>query len=357
MPGTLNIKPRHAHAIGIDITDGSLELANTIRDGNTISLREHVRLLLPPEVIVNGVIRDQAALHEYIGELLAQARIHAHQISVVTALPDAQIIMRSFMVPDGRGYSYEQLSQIARHHVRQSNIELNAPRILWQAIPWRGRDIEMNVYLTDAAYIDQWLKFFARSGLRLVVLEMESLALARSLRQRLTSDETFGIIDFGYRHTNIALFDRHGLRYSHIFKPGGNDITMSIADALGCTPEEAERHKLLSDSDEVRQIVYRELSGVVESIGQALNQNPTPQSMIITGGGANIPGISNWCEKQLSLRARLGHIWLHDTSSRGQKIADTQLDVDQQQLYAGAIGLALRGLDNLTLARGINFLK
>src|SRR3989344_3513194 len=105
------------HAIGIDISDGSLELVNLGESRSHMMLiKEHARVVIPDNVIVHGIIRDERALRTALKHLLAKAKLHDDRFFVVTALPDVQVITKSIPLESGHGkHSYDALDAMARH--------------------------------------------------------------------------------------------------------------------------------------------------------------------------------------------------------------------------------------------------
>src|SRR3990167_1884069 len=89
-------KKRRHHAIGIDIADSSLELVNieTLKDGN-LAINEHARVTLPSRTIVHGTIRDDRDLDAALTQLFIRAHLDPRGVSVVSALPDSQVLVKA----------------------------------------------------------------------------------------------------------------------------------------------------------------------------------------------------------------------------------------------------------------------
>jgi Tfp pilus assembly PilM family ATPase len=198
--------------------------------------------------------------------------------------------------------------------------------------------------------------------MRLIVIEMGSLALERSLVQKVHHGETIAIIDFGFRMTNLSVFDRTGLRYTHTIDIGGSDVTHALMRALSCSKEEAERLKLAvgltgSGTQEVHDALRSSIDELLNQLSASMTTFKQPISkVLITGGGARLRGIRTAAQAAFGMTVHRGIPWLSPTHANKGHLGSATLDQSQASYYATALGLALRGMNRYTLSKGINFL-
>ncbi|RJP45632.1 type IV pilus assembly protein PilM [Candidatus Parcubacteria bacterium] len=160
--------------------------------------------------------------------------------------------------------------------------------------------------------IRKYQKIFNAAGLRLDVLEIESLGLIRAV---VGSDPTPTIIiDIGSRSTNIALAEKGQLKSSAQTDFAGSSLTQALATSLSINPVRAEELKkergILSTgpSYELSTIMLPFLDAIMNEVKKAqfnyqsqFPDAPKMERVILSGGGANLLGIEKYFQKELEL--------------------------------------------------------
>jgi Tfp pilus assembly PilM family ATPase len=351
--------PNHIHhAVGIDISDGSLELADINHtDAGGYTMQTYDRVVLPESTVVHGRIMDEQRLDQAFKELLTRARLQAENLSIVSALPDNQVIFHVMPLDMQQIPSYGHCERYARETMALYRTKVNDPVIRWELSHTDTQMFDLCVYMTSNDYVRQWKRFFDRHGCRLVALEMESLNLRRALLNALNRPDRIMIIDCGFRTTNIAVFSTEGLIHSYGIPRGGYHITKTLAATLHMSWDDANTRKEsegLSSKD----------PAVAGCIGNVLDDILTHSTIldlicslkitgcIVTGGGSTMPGIVPYLRSHVSVPVEQGACWcLHHAHTRG---ITHRMEPNQQNIYAGALGLALRGADHESLQDGIN---
>jgi type IV pilus assembly protein PilM len=135
------------------------------------------------------------------------------------------------------------------------------------------------------------------------------------------SDVPAVIIDFGSLSADITIFDKNML-FSGTVSGGGEIFTNRIKDALNVTPAEAHIIKTkygLGASKKQKEIVSA-LEPVLSQLAQEIRRmvryyedrygSERKISQVITlGGGANMPGLSDWLTSNLRLAVRACDPW------------------------------------------------
>jgi type IV pilus assembly protein PilM len=356
---------RITHAIGIDISDGSLELANVQERRDTVPiLTEYARVVLPEHVIVHGQIQDQSVLRDALAELMDKATLDPRTLAVCTALPDAQIVTKILPLPMSPAMpSYDALHRSATILYRSLKYRIPNPILRWTYRELPDTSGELTLFVARKDAVRQWHHFFKEAGISLVSIEMESLAIHRSLINKIHAGEAIILIDFGYRMTTLSVTDRTGLRYSHTIDQGGHDLTKLIAATMNVSLSQAEKLKvsvgLVGSGDEkLHALLSDEVSRLLKRISDSLTEYGQPiTSVIITGGGARLRGIRTATEKHLVLATKRGIPWFSNLHTSKGQLGSSSLTVSEGQYYAGALGLAVRGMNRYTLAKGINFIE
>lgn len=157
--------------------------------------------------------------------------------------------------------------------------------------------------------IEKYQRIFSAAGLRLRAIEIESLALLRSVAN-VDMPPTL-VVDIGSRSTNIAVVDKGNLRYNFQTDMSGAGITQALAGGLGVKIRRAEKLKrergILGGSeselstlmmpfvDAILNEVKRARSKYEQSFGNAIVQ------VVLAGGGSKMPGIVPYAQEQLGL--------------------------------------------------------
>ena len=164
------------------------------------------------------------------------------------------------------------------------------------------------------------------------------------------------MVDLGASTSKMYIFERGIVRLTHIVTAGGQHMTETLANTMSWEFEKAERVKRergLVDStaysrDENEQIktallstltrIFSEVNRVLLSYGERSNKNVA--RVILTGGGASLPGLVDIARTSLSAEVVIANPFVHTE-------APAFLDDVLRQIgpgFAVSVGLALRKL-------------
>lgn len=131
------------------------------------------------------------------------------------------------------------------------------------------------------------------------------------------------VVDLGAATTKMYIVERGIVRLSHLVSSGGQHLTESLGHSLNWEFEKAERVKRergLIDStayspdenDKIHQAllstltrVFSEMNRVLLSYGQRYNKNVS--RVVLTGGGASLPGLSEAAKTLLSAEIEIAN--------------------------------------------------
>lgn len=197
--------------------------------------------------------------------------------------------------------------------------------------------------------IEQHQKIFKEAGLNLVALEVESLSLVRSL---IKGDRTPTlIIDVGSYSTTVAIAVDGYLKVSDQIDYAGSHLTQALAKGLNINLRRAEELKkqkgLLGTGAEFElstimfpfvDVIIKEAERIKERYESSYGMRI--ERVILSGGGANLPGLMEYVEKQTTLPTIIASPFL------GVEY-DTQLAPvigELGSVLSVALGLAMREL-------------
>ena len=158
------------------------------------------------------------------------------------------------------------------------------------------------------------------AGLRPDMVDLNAFALVRSVVRGELLEKTVAIVDVGASVTNVVIAARGVPRLVRTLASGGQNVTNEVASALGIAAVEAEAIKRevgIGRSVEPDQHVAAEAISVVtqaliESIRNTLvyfqGNNPGAgiELVLLTGGGAQLPGFGQYLSSASRMAVMLG---------------------------------------------------
>ena len=227
-------------AFGLDISDFSIE---ALKLDSRKRVKAFGRVVLGEGVVNDGFIIDKEKLVGKIQEVLNQAGIRTKE--AILSVPESKVFVHIFQMPDN--LKKERLKNAIRNEIEKT-LPLEPSKICWdyQII---SRDLENNQQLilfvgTLKEIVSDYTEVLSKAGVKIIALEIESLALGRSLLKEFKPKKGIVIVDIGARITNISIFDKYViLKESAIVSVAGSRFTRAIADKLGVSSEKAEKFK------------------------------------------------------------------------------------------------------------------
>ncbi len=229
-----------------------------------------------------------------------------------------------------------------------------------------GVRLEAKVHIVTGAVTSAQniIKCANRAGLDVYDIVLESLASSEAVLSKEERNLGVALIDFGGGTTDLALFSRGAIKHTSVLALGGDNLTYDIAVGLRTPKLEAEKIKIkygsalssLIGKDETievpgvggrkprtlsRQILGEILEPRVEEIFTLIYQELVRSGydelagsgVVVTGGSAELPGISEMAEQIFSAPARVGY----------PEEIDGLVDLINKPMYATAVGLVLYG--------------
>jgi len=223
----------------------------------------------------------------------------------------------------------------------------------WLPVGFRNdRERRLKQILIVSVPTEQIRKFkeiFKEAGLNLVALEVESLSNVRSL---IGSDPTPTVIaDIGSHSTGIIIAQDGFLKSSAQIDYAGSHLTHALSKGLNINLRRAEELKkqrgLLGTGGEFElstimfpfvDVIINEVVRVKEVYEK--NYGVKVERMILTGGGANLLGLTQYAEKQTKMTVFKGDPFLNFSYNSALQPAVQSLGCS----LSVALGLAMRTL-------------
>ena len=193
------------------------------------------------------------------------------------------------------------------------------------------KKLDLIVVACPKQLIDRTLSIAEGAGLQPTHLDATPFALWNTLLawDRLKKEETVALIDLGAEKTGICLFKDGVLQFSREVTPAGADITKAIVEGIGSAgepgrlyeqaenikreigiPSEPSQERMSDKStsqSKISFLVRPVLERLAAEIGRSLDYYRSQfneeriDSVLLTGGGANLKNIVSYLGKELRL--------------------------------------------------------
>lgn len=352
------------NAFGLDIGDMSIKLVQLENHSFEFKKANYKvvdtrSINLPPGLIVNGEIEKPEEVRKRIIYLLNK-KINKKIIKspwVVASLPESQSFIKLIetdLSPDN--LLPEDIRDIAKKHIPYDNEE--DYYIEWQIMPNLDNNKETRILIgaIPKKIADIYTYLLESVGLGVVALEIEALAIARSMvtANKEYKNEARAILDLGATRSSLIVYDRDIVQFSTSIPFSGEIITTALSQELHISYEEAEKIKTSQGvnyknrSSKAWHIMSKMTDDLVVNIKNAINfyYSHFPDTNRVThitmcGGGSNLAKLPEVLSKKLEIECLPGHSWKNLNSKKPIKMSQTE-----SLGYSTAIGLALRAADN-----------
>ena len=384
------LNPR-IEAVGLEVGTSALKVVD-LRAGSPPSLGSFAIRPMPPGLVQDDQVVDPEGLAAEIRALFAEAEPEITKRFVVVPVSNRLAITRNINVPK---MTLQELDEA---------IKWEAERY----IPFPIDEVVLDYYVLDnpddigdedqlevvivAARIDmvsQQIEYLRLAGLEPIVVDIKPFSLLRSLQLSLLGttwdklegsniytqgDEVGVVLEIGASNTTITLVRNDRLLMNRNIGVCGDDFTAAVQRSFGLDFDTAEEVKTsygtatipTEDEEELLNFdakreqyspgrVYEALRPVLVDLTteirrsleffrvQAGDANIT--RMVVTGGGAKLPGLPEAIGDALGFRVELGDPW------RSVSIDGNRFDVDYLRRvgpeFAVPLGLAIRGVNPL----------
>lgn len=251
-------------------------------------------------------------------------------------------------------------------HVFPKTFTLDGQTGIKDPLGMTGIRLEVNTIIVQAGlpFIKNLNRAILQAGLEVQDLVLAPIAAAESVLTKRQKDLGVAVIDLGAGTTSMAVYEEGDLLHTQVLPVGCMHITNDIAIGLRCSIDTAEKVKLmyghadpkavskiedidlskidpqedaLISQQYVVEIIEARLEELLEHVNGELKKisrdGKLPAGIVLTGGGSNLPGISEFVKKYLRLPVQIG---------KPQNVT-TIIDRVDDPSFATAVGLVLWG--------------
>lgn len=363
-------------SVGLDIGFSSIKAVALSHHENPPKLISLGSIGTPAPGMTSDADIELEAVAAAIKKLLTVAKIEEKQVT--GALPESKVFTR--VIDDLPYLSDSELASAIRYASEEfipmptAEVELN-----WQVLfrsktgqaesaPKGKNDQTINplspntqqpqfkgktvvfVVATPKIIVNKYIKVMRMAGLSLGALETELIASSRALVGNNPFSPTTLLIQMDAQTTDFAVVSKGLILLTRSISTGGSAMTRAIAQQFNFELSQAEEYKKVYGlaSDQLEGKVFQVLKGVVDVILEETKrviqsyqiknpQNPIKR-VVLSGGGAKLPGLVIYLANNLGLEVQDADPWYFVAKDKAIK---SKL-VTEGAFYSVAVGLALR---------------
>ncbi len=331
---------------GLDIGYGSLKVMQ-IDASSRHNVVGYGAATFDPNAIQDGIVVDldsvaKAAKDLFSGNLTGDITTDRAILSV----PASQAFNRNVHLPNLSKKELEQaVAQEVEQYVPIPNNELYTDFTKIRSGP---EESEYLIVAVPKKIVDSHIQLAKILGLEVVGVQTSIDASGRLFLQSENSNIPSVLIDFGSNSADLTIYDQ-GLIVTGTVPVGGDQFTKQIAITLNVTHQEAHIIKTkygLGVSKKQKQItdglmptldqIIKEIKRLIRYYDERSGSDQKVTQIVTMGGGANMPGLSDFMTGSLRIPTRTCDPWqnLHFHRLQPPNIAE-------KSMYVTAAGLAL----------------
>lgn len=299
---------------GLDIGSEHIKIVQVAQEKDAFRLVTAGMIKAPSPGMSADADKDLLAVAETIKKLKNEIRVTTNE--VVLSLPERSVFTSIIEVPT---MTDEELKQAipweAENLIPQPMAEVNLD---WEVIPdgaeAKSNRIRVLLAAAPTVLINKYLKVLKLAELEPKGLETELLAVVRCLKP-LFGQGSLVLVNLGAKSSDIALIHRGNLYLTRQLPTAGEAVTRALTTTLNmdfATAEEYKKTYGLSGQFENKLVAAIEpiLGVVANEVKKAaqffLEKEQTPlKVMILTGGTAMLPGITEYFTRFLDLEVQV----------------------------------------------------
>ncbi len=280
--------------VGVDIGTSYIKVAQITHGGSAPTLNTYGIVDISSEI--DGANKERAVVQTatILKNLLAQARVTTKRC--VASLPNSAVFTSVVDMPIMS--ETELASAMPFEAKKYVPLPLTEVALSWSIVAKdeQAKMLKVLLIAVPVAVRESYVKLFSMAELELEIIEIEALALVRSLVT--TDKDNCLIIDIGAKSSGLNVIKDGLLQLTRNLNVGGDTITDKIATSLNINRVRAEQFKKdfgMSQSNFIPESVKPVLHIIKAEAAQLLNlyrsNNAALSRIILVGGSAKLPGI------------------------------------------------------------------
>lgn len=356
---------KRTSGVGIELAPERINIAQLHKHGQGFKLGVLSSLPVPEGIFQDGQISDPSALAELIQSLLAESQIKADRVA--TAVPGRESLVR--LIPLPAELDDKELREMVLNH--EAGLYLPYPReeadVDYQKLGYFVDEdgiekVQVLLVATRKEVTDTYMDTFQQAGLKVDVLEINSFALLRTIREQLrqfSQQEAAVLVDIEFDNTEIAMVVDGVPQFSRTVPIGTYQLQSAILRAMNLPASrdtqllqeiaiptmtvDAGRPSVIN-ADQGTAAMLRVLGELTDELRRSIDfylnqsENLEVAQILLAGPGGGLKQLDEFFTQRLSL-----------PTVQVDPVAALSLEVDEEKITASqrpglgiVLGLGLR---------------
>lgn len=335
--------------VGLDIGSSAIKAVVLSHKNKSPRLVSFGSIISPSPGIISDMNLDLEAEAKAIKNLLTS--IKAPTNLVMMALPESKIFTR--VIEDLPYLSDEELISAIKYSAEEFvPLPTDQVNLYWQVISRSKQQNNTVVFVVASPKntVNKYLKVLDMAKLKPIALETELIATTRAVVGNNQFAPTTMIVQLGASSTDFAVVSKGMIRVTRSIGTGGSALTRAISQYLNFEPLQAEEYKKVYglSEDQLGGKIFQVLKPLVDvMVSEAQRvmqsyQSKNPQNaikrVVLSGGGAKLPGLVIYFANTLGLEIQEADPWFFIEKDN----SITPRLLEEGMNYTIAAGLALR---------------
>ncbi len=304
-------------SVGLDIGSRTVHVVEATTRG-TPTVTNFGGVTLPDGAVREGEIIDSAAVGSAIRELVAATKLKNTKVNLGVA--NQRVVVRQIELPwmeesELRSSLPFQVQEFIPIPVEEAQLDYH---VLEDVTGEDGaRSLRLLLVAAHKDMLAAHMEAVRAAGLKPVGVDLNPFAQMRVYaRDNALSSGTEVLMDIGAGVTDIVVHENAVPIFVRILVLGGGDITDAVASGLSIEHEDAEQLKQSGSVDDqtaariiddhARQFV-EEVRGSLDYYRTQVSAGGPVQRILLTGGGAMLPGLVDRLSQATNLPVELGN--------------------------------------------------
>ncbi|HOB08486.1 MAG TPA: type IV pilus assembly protein PilM [Limnochordia bacterium] len=340
--------------LGLDIGSFSIKIAALERQGkHSCRVNALLQLSPPPGCLKHDRLLDPEALAMTLRTILDEHRIKTDRVAL--GLNSHNIMIRQISLPRMSGRELAQAIELDLAEILKLPPNHTVDSIYYSFdAQYRGSELDVVVAGCARGIVDPFISMMKQAELTPVVIDVAAFNLPRI--DVSSAEKRICYVDLGHEQTVIYV-ESHGF-YSvyRILPVGGRILDEAVAAALEIDTAEAanlKREYSLEDilgkatgaKSMLRSVIRQYTGGIIQTLDYLRSQSRASRisdvldQVALCGGVAHVPDLDTIFQQELDVAVRrLNPFESHQLIKGNRQPPD-------YGVYANAVGLALRGLN------------
>nr|WP_228048826.1 type IV pilus biogenesis protein PilM [Nodularia sp. LEGE 04288] len=224
--------------VGIELAPERVNVVQLRKQRQGLKLESLTSVAVPEGVIIDGQIIDISTMAQLIQQALAESKIKTSRVA--TAIPGQHSIVR--LIPIPAELDEKELREMVLNH--EAGLYLPYPReeadVDYQKLGYFVDEdgiekVQVLLVATRKDVTDTYLNTFEQAGLQVDILEINSFALIRTIRDQLRQfglQEAAVLVDIEFDSTEIAIVINGVPQFSRSVPIGTYQMQMALSRAM-----------------------------------------------------------------------------------------------------------------------------